>query len=178
MSKKPQRLSQALLAFDSQTPPLGKERLSVPRAQNLPRVLGLEPVEQSILIEGSRGRHVALVQLDVGNGVRVKHHLDKACAVPSGEAAVGGHPSRVGGGAGRHSGQGLSQGLLDPEELSPQKPKEMLLKLLQKRRYGEEPLTPRAPGKFLRDVIPEPKMQRGKVSTLAKPMFVQKEKSQ
>ena len=66
----------------------------------------------------------------------MKHHLDKACAVPSGEAAVGGHPSRVGGGAGRHSGQGLPQGLLDPEELNAQKPKEMLFKLLQKRYWG------------------------------------------
>lgn len=125
-----------LLAFGSQTVALGKARASIPRARHLPGVLGLEPVEQSILVEGRRGRHVALVQLDVGNGVRVEHHLDEACAVPGGEAAVGSHPSQGGGGAGGHSGQGLSLGPPDPEKQNPKKPLEMLLKSLKKRRQG------------------------------------------
>lgn len=62
------------------------------KAGNLPRVLRLEPVEQSVLVERSRGCHVAFIQLDVGDGVRVEDHLNEACAVSSGEAAIGGHP--------------------------------------------------------------------------------------
>lgn len=60
-----------------------------------PRVLGLEPVEQSILVEGSRGHHVALVELDVGDGVRVHHHLDQPRLVSCGEAAIRGHPAEM-----------------------------------------------------------------------------------
>lgn len=39
------------------------------RSAHSPRVLGLQPVQQRILVEGCGGHHVALVQLDVGNGV-------------------------------------------------------------------------------------------------------------
>lgn len=60
-----------------------------------PRVLGLEPVEQSVLVEGSRGHHVALVELDVGDGVRVHDHLDQPRPVSCGEAAIRGHPAEM-----------------------------------------------------------------------------------
>lgn len=58
-----------------------------------PRVLGLEPVEQGVLVESGGGGAVAVVALDVGDGVRVLHHLDQARLVPRGEAAVRDHPA-------------------------------------------------------------------------------------
>lgn len=60
-----------------------------------PRVLGFEPVEQRVLVEGSRGHHVALVELDVGDGVRVHDHLNQPCLVACGEAAIRGHPAEM-----------------------------------------------------------------------------------
>lgn len=60
-----------------------------------PRVLGLEPVEQCVLVEGGRGHHVALVELDVGNGVRVHDHLNQPRLVSCGEAAIRGHPAEM-----------------------------------------------------------------------------------
>lgn len=60
-----------------------------------PRVLGLEPVQQSVLVEGSRGHHVALVELDVGDGVRVHDHLNQPRLVSCGEAAIRGHPAEM-----------------------------------------------------------------------------------
>lgn len=56
-----------------------------------PWVLGFEPVEKSIFVEGSSGSAVALISLDVCNGVRVFHHLDKTRLIPGGQAAVGDH---------------------------------------------------------------------------------------
>lgn len=60
------------------------------------RILGFEPVEQGILVEGSCGGTVTVVSLDVGNGVRVLHDLDESHLVPSGQAAVRDHPVSVG----------------------------------------------------------------------------------
>lgn len=57
-----------------------------------PWVLGLEPVEQGVFVEGGRGGAVAVVALDVSNGVRVLHHLDQARLVARGEASIGDHP--------------------------------------------------------------------------------------
>lgn len=47
-------------------------------------ILGFEPVEQSVLVEGSGGSTVAVVSLDVGDGVRALHHLDESHLVPGG----------------------------------------------------------------------------------------------
>jgi len=55
-------------------------------------VLGLEPVEEGVLVEGRRGRTVAVVPLDVGDGVRVLHHLDQTHLVPRGQTPVRDHP--------------------------------------------------------------------------------------
>lgn len=56
-----------------------------------PRVLGFEPVEKSIFVEGRSCGAVALISLDVCDGVRVFHHLDETRLVPSGQAAIGVH---------------------------------------------------------------------------------------
>lgn len=55
-------------------------------------VLRLEPVEQGIFVEGSSGSTVTAVELDIGDGVRVLHHLDEPHLVSSGQAAIRGHP--------------------------------------------------------------------------------------
>lgn len=57
-------------------------------------ILRFEPVEQGILVEGSRGSTVAAVALDVCDGVRVLHHLDEPHLVPSGQTAIWDHPVR------------------------------------------------------------------------------------
>lgn len=57
-----------------------------------PRILGLQPVQQRVLVEGSSGCHVALVELDIGNGVRLHDHFDQPRLVARGQAAVRRHP--------------------------------------------------------------------------------------
>lgn len=47
-----------------------------------PWVLGFEPVEKSVLVEGSGGCTVAVVSLDVCNSVRVFHHFDETRFIP------------------------------------------------------------------------------------------------
>lgn len=54
-------------------------------------ILGFEPVEQSVLVEGSNQYAccchpgtVAVVSLDVGDGVRALHHLNESHLVPGG----------------------------------------------------------------------------------------------
>lgn len=60
----------------------------------LPRVSLLQPVEQSILVEGSRGRHVAARQLNIGDGVGRRHHLYQPGPVARRQATVGNDPAR------------------------------------------------------------------------------------
>lgn len=65
----------------------------VPReSQHSLWVLGFEPVEQSVLVEGSSGGTVAVVPLDVGDGVGALDHLDKSHLVPGGQTAIRDHP--------------------------------------------------------------------------------------
>lgn len=47
-------------------------------------ILGFEPVEQSVLVKGSSGGTVAVVSLDVGDGVRALDHLDESHLIPGG----------------------------------------------------------------------------------------------
>lgn len=60
---------------------------NVPTA-SLPSVPVLEPVEQGIFVEGGRRCHVAAGQLDVGNRVCRRDHLDKACPVARRQAII------------------------------------------------------------------------------------------
>ncbi len=57
----------------------------------LPWVFGFEPIEKSVLVEGSGGSTVAVVSLDVGDSVRVFHHLDETSFVPGWQASIGQH---------------------------------------------------------------------------------------
>lgn len=59
-------------------------KLTAPLSSYSLWILGFEPVEQCVLVEGSSGGTVAVVSLDVGDGVRVFHHLNKSHLVPSG----------------------------------------------------------------------------------------------
>lgn len=61
-----------------------------------PWILGLKPVEQGVLVEGSSGRAVAAVPLDVGDRVGALHDLDEPRFVPGGQAAVRDHPDSAG----------------------------------------------------------------------------------
>ena len=56
-------------------------------------VLGLEPVEDGVLVEGGGGSTGAVVPLNVGDCVRVFHHLDEARFIPGGQAAIRDHPA-------------------------------------------------------------------------------------
>ncbi len=57
----------------------------------LPWVFGFEPIEKSVLVEGSGGSTVAVVSLDVGDSVWVFHHLDETSFVPGWQASIGQH---------------------------------------------------------------------------------------
>lgn len=61
------------------------------RVIHSPWVLGFEPVEKSIFVEGRSSSAVALIPLDVCDGVWVFHHLDKTRFIPSRQAAIGDH---------------------------------------------------------------------------------------
>lgn len=58
-------------------------------------ILRFEPVEQGVLVEGSRCSTGTAVTLDIGDGVGVLHYLNEPHFVPSGQAAIWDHPVSV-----------------------------------------------------------------------------------